>query len=66
VQDGKDQEFDFVHIIVKFDVKCTVGFKGRSHGVGIGNALQYSCLGNPMDGGDWLAVVHGVIRVGHN
>ena len=62
MQDGKDQ----VHIIVKFDVKCAVGFKGRSHGERIGNALQYSCLGNHMDGGDWLAVVHGVIRVGHN
>ena len=25
-----------------------------------GNPLQYSCLENPMDGGDWLATVHGV------
>ena len=22
--------------------------------------LQYSCLGNPMDGGAWKAAVHGV------
>ena len=22
--------------------------------------LQYSCLGNPMDGGAWCAAVHGV------
>ena len=36
---------------------------GRSHGGGIVNALQYSCLGNPMDRGDWLAIVHGIIRV---
>ena len=23
-----------------------------------GNPLQYSCLGNPMDGGAWRATVH--------
>ena len=23
-------------------------------------SLQYSCLENPMDGGDWWATVHGV------
>ena len=26
---------------------------GRSPGEGNGNPLQYSCLGNPMDGGVW-------------
>ena len=26
---------------------------GRSPGVGNGNPLQYSCLGNPMDSGVW-------------
>ena len=25
-----------------------------------GTPLQYSCLENPMDGGDWKAEVHGV------
>ena len=29
-------------------------------GEGNGNPLQYSCLGNPMDGGAWWATVHGV------
>ena len=24
-----------------------------------GNPLQYSCLGNPMDGGVWRAIVQG-------
>ena len=24
--------------------------------------LQYSCLENPMDGGAWKAVVHGVAK----
>ena len=33
---------------------------GRSPGEGNGNALQYSCLENPMDGGAWWAIVHGV------
>ena len=27
---------------------------------GNGNPLQYSYLGNPMDGGTWWATVHGV------
>ena len=27
-----------------------------------GNPLQYSCLGNPMDGGAWWATVHGVTK----
>ena len=29
-------------------------------GEGNGNPLQYSCLENPMDGGAWRAMVHGV------
>ena len=33
---------------------------GRSPGGGNGNLLQYSCLKNPIDGGAWLATVHGV------
>ena len=35
---------------------------GRSPGEGNGNPLQYSCLGNPMDGGAWRATVHGVTK----
>ena len=35
---------------------------GRSPGEGNGNPLQYSCLENPMDGGAWLATVHGVAK----
>ena len=33
---------------------------GRSLGAGNGNPLQYFCLENPMDRGDWRATVHGV------
>ena len=29
-------------------------------GAGNGNPIQYSCLENPMHGGAWYAVVHGV------
>ena len=32
---------------------------GRSPGEGNGNSLQYYCLGNPVDRGDWWATVHG-------
>ena len=32
----------------------------RSPGEGNGNPLQGSCLGNPMDRGDWWPKVHGV------
>ena len=35
---------------------------GRSLGEGNGTPLQYSCLENPMDGGAWLATVHGVAK----
>ena len=31
-------------------------------GEGNGNPLQYSCLGNPMDGEAWWAAVHGVAK----
>ena len=31
-------------------------------GEGNGTPLQYSCLENPMDGGDWWAAVHGVAK----
>ena len=33
---------------------------GMCPGVGNGNPLQYSCLGNLMDGGAWQATVPGV------
>ena len=35
---------------------------GRSPGEGNGNLLQYSCLGNHMDRGAWMATVHGVAK----
>ena len=35
---------------------------GSSPGEGNGNPFQYSCLENPMDGGVWQAIVHGVAK----
>ena len=35
---------------------------GSSSGGGRGNPLQYSCLGNPMDRGDWWATVNRVVK----
>ena len=41
------------------DLGSTPGL-GRCPGEGNGNPPQYPCLENPMDGGAWLAAVHGV------
>ena len=35
---------------------------GRSPGELNGYPLQYSCLGNSMDGGAWWAIVHGITK----
>ena len=35
---------------------------GKSYGEGNSNSLQYSCLENSMDRGDWQATVHGVTK----
>ena len=35
---------------------------GRSLGERNGNALQYSCLENPMDNGAWKATIHEVTK----
>ena len=38
----------------------------RSPGEGNGNPLQYSCLENPMDRGDWWDTVHGIAKSRHD
>ena len=38
----------------------------RSSGGGNGNPLQHSCLGNPMERGEWQATAMESQRVGHN
>ena len=44
-----------VHLFFKF-LLSTIQIIGE----GSGTPLQYSCLENPMDGGAWMAAVHGV------
>ena len=39
---------------------------GRSPGEESGNALQFSYVENPMDRGDWQAIVQGSQRVRHD
>ena len=36
------------------------GLQDTTVGEGNGTPFQYSCLENPMDGGNWKAAVHGV------
>ena len=44
---------------------CNMGDLGSIPGSG--NPLdKYSCLDNPMDGGAWQAIVHGVTKVRHH
>ena len=54
--DGKESVYDVG------DPASTSG-SGRSSGEGNGYPLQYSCLGNSMDRGTWLATVHGVAKI---
>ena len=49
------------------EATCNVGdlgsiWLGRSPGEGHGNPLQYSCLENPMDRGDWQATFHRITK----
>ena len=62
----------FHHSSVGKESACSAGDPGsipglgRSPGKGNGNPLQSSCLENCMDRGAWLAIVHGVVRFGHD
>jgi len=40
----------------------SISGSGRFHGVGNGNPLQYSCLGDAMDRGAWQATAHEVTK----
>ena len=39
-----------------------IPWSGRFSGVGNGNPLLYSCLGNPVETGAWQATVHGITK----
>ena len=45
-----------------FGFPSHLGHHRALSGEGNGIPLQYSCLENPMDGGAWWAVVHGVAK----
>ena len=57
-----------VAVLEPMSPTCNAGDLGlipgsaRSPGEGNGNPLQYSCLGNPMDGGAWWATVYGITK----
>ena len=40
----------------------SISGSGRSPGGGHGNQLQYSCLENPTDRGNWQTTVHKVAK----
>ena len=52
-------------VFYKGDTGSVSGFE-RSSGEETGNPLQYSCLGNPMDRGVWLAVAYRVTKIRHD
>ena len=62
-----------VGVLVSKDSACNTGDLdmipglGRSSGEGNGSPLQYSCLENPMERGDWQATQSMGLQVaGHN
>ena len=50
----------YIYIATLFTV-C--GNISKKNGEGNANPLQYSCLENPRDRGDWQDTVHGVTEV---
>ena len=52
-----------MHSLMGFKITQTL-YVGKQVWLGEGNGtpLQYSCLGNPMDGGTWQTTVHGVAK----
>ena len=46
--------------MVNTEIRLSISFVAKDGGEGNGTPLWYSCLENPVDGGAWLATVHGV------
>ena len=53
--DGKESACNVVEL-------GSIPGSGRSPGEGTASPLQYSCLKNPIDRGDWWSSVHGVTK----
>ena len=51
-----------LRICSQFSLFAIVIFYKVAMGEGNVTPLQYSCLGNPMEGGTWWAAVHGVMK----
>ena len=51
--------WNYKHLLRTFNIFC---HSRLYDGEGNGTPLQYSCLENPMDGGAWWAIVHGVAK----
>ncbi|XDA75673.1 hypothetical protein R6Z07M_005835 [Ovis aries] len=58
------QRSQLVKSILPYQISCPGGLLALRDKAGEGNGtpFQYSCLGNPMDGGAWWAAVHGVAK----
>ena len=50
------------HLSAMKEIQVQISGSGRSLGEGNDNPLQYSGLGNPMDGGAWWAAFNGVAK----
>ena len=59
---GLAKKFRFFHKMLQKNSSEFFGKTNISDGEENGNALQYSCLGNPKDRGAWQATVHGVTK----
>ena len=71
-KDHETVSMDFSDSSVSKESMCNAGDRGsipvsgRFPGEGNGNPFQYSGLGNPMDRRAWMAINHGVSRVGNS
>ena len=59
---GEESKKEWRYIYISRD-KGLIPGSGSSPGVGNGNPLQYSCLGNSMDREAFWATVHGVAEL---
>ena len=62
VSKGKVEVYEALQLFAK--CRIHIRFRGCLKVIGEGNGtpLRYSCLEDPMDGGAWWAVVHGVAK----
>ena len=60
---NKNSKERLIIVVIEHKFKITIMSKlNLMDGEGNGTPLQLSCLEHPMDGGAWLAAVHGVTQ----